>query len=257
MKKLKQKLAENQGLTGTFVSFGNSTITEMIGKAGFDFVIIDMEHGAGNEQDLLHQLQALESSPTAAVVRVESFNKERVHRVLDMGAEGIMFPRLRTLDEVKQAIATLYYPPDGVRGVAKMVRASNYGQQFNQYYELQKKQITGIVQVETTEILECLDRVAEVDGVDVLFVGPMDLSMALGVFGQFDHPLFVKAIKDTASAAKKAGKVCGILLPDIRILTEWYEMGYHFFTGGGDMAFINTAATSMAKNMKDKLLPGQ
>ncbi len=253
MKNLKQKLIEGQGQAGTFISFGHSVITEMIGRAGYDFVIIDMEHGAGNEKDLMHQLQALESSSTAAIVRVERSMRERVHRVLDMGAEGIMFPRLRNIEEVKQAIASLYYPPEGVRGVAKMVRASAYGADFKQYYELQKQQITGIIQIETVEILDCLDQVAEIDGVDVLFVGPMDLSMALGVFGQFDHPLFVDAIEKTVRAAQRAGKCCGILLPDTELLPRWYEMGYRFFTGGGDMAFMNSGANTMVKTLRNKL----
>ena len=253
MKGIKQKLTRGEVLYGTFISLGNSMVTEMIGMAGFDFVIIDLEHGAGNEPDLLHQLQALEHTPAATVVRVETFNRERVHRVLDMGAEGVMFPRLKTIGEVEQAIAALYYSPKGIRGVAKIVRATGYGPSFDEYHELQEKQITGIVQIETEEILGCLDEVAALEGVDLLFVGPMDLSMALGVFGQFDHPRFVKALEETARAAKQAGKACGILLPSPEYLPGWYKAGYRFFTGGGDLAFINNGARTMLKIMKDKI----
>lgn len=255
MKNLKQRIQKGETLTGTFLSLGDSVVSEMTGQAGFDFVIIDLEHGVGNEQDTLHQLQAMEAGTAAAVVRVESYERQRVHRVLDMGAEGIMFPRIKTLDEARQAIAALYYPPGGVRGVAKLVRASGYGQNFNPYLSLQKQDIVGIIQVETEEILNCLDQVAALDGVDVLFTGPMDLSMALGIFGDFGHPLFVEALKATAEAARKAGKASGILLPSTDYLPSWHKMGYRFFTGGGDLGFISAGARNMVKSLKD-IIPG-
>ena len=134
-----------------------------------------------------------------------------------------------------------------------MVRASGFGQNFDSYYAYQKKNITGIIQIETKEILECLDEVASTEGTDVLFVGPMDLSMALGIFGQFDHPLFVEALEKTAAAAKKAGKTCGILLPTPDRLPGWYEIGYRFFTGGGDLGFIDSGARNMLKILNEKL----
>lgn len=253
MKQLKQKILKGETLAGTFLSLGNPVVTEVIGQSGFDFVVIDQEHGVGNEQDTLHQLQALEAGTAAAVVRVESCERQRVHRVLDMGAEGIMFPRIHTVEEARRAVSALYYPPTGVRGVAKLVRASAYGQDFNEYLSRQKEDIVGIIQVETREILDCVEEVAALEGVDVLFVGPMDLSMALGVFGQFEHPEFLKALDVTARAARNAGKVCGILLPSPAYLPVWYEKGYRFFTGGGDLGFISNGAGNMAKSLHDLL----
>lgn len=253
MKKIKQRLKKGETLLGTFNNFGNALVSEMIGNAGFDFIIIDLEHGVGSEQDVLAQVQALETCPAAPFVRVESHERQRVHHVLDMGAEGIMFPRLKNVEEVQKAVRSLWYPPEGERGVAKMVRASGFGQNFDGYYVNQKENITGIIQIETKEILGCLDEVASTEGVDVLFVGPMDLTMALGIFGQFDHPVFVEALEKTAASAKRAGKTCGILLPATDRLPGWYKMGYRFFTGGGDLGFINSGARIMLKSMKDNL----
>lgn len=247
MKNLKQKFKTLKTSTGTFISLGSSIVTEIIGKAGFDFVIMDLEHGSGNEKDILGQLQALEPSTTASIVRVESHERVRISRILDLGAEGIMFPRLRTAQEAQAAINALYYPPKGSRGVAKMVRASNFGLNFDDYYANQKNNIVGVVQIETPEILECLDEVAAIDGVDVLFVGPMDLSMALGIFGQFDHPDYMYAIKATAEATKKANKVCGVLLTNPDQLPMYYELGYRFFTSGADSGFINVGARNTVK----------
>jgi 4-hydroxy-2-oxoheptanedioate aldolase len=139
----------------------------------------------------------------------------------------------------------------GLRGVAKMVRASNFSLNFDDYYANQKNNIIGIVQIETKEILDCLDEVAAIDGVDVLFVGPMDLSMALGIFGQFDHPDFMHAIKATAEAAKKANKICGVLLINTDQLTMYYELGYRFFTSGADTGFINAGARNIVKILKE------
>ena len=251
MKSLKQKIQKGDTLSGTFLSLGNPIVSEMVGQAGFDFVIIDFEHGVGNEQDTLHQMQAMESGTASAVVRVESHERQRVNRILDMGAEGIMFPRIKTLDEAREAVSALHYPPDGVRGVAKMVRASRFGKDFDQYHAWQKRDIVGIVQIETREILSYLDEVAALNGVDVLFVGPMDLSMALGIFGDFEHPLFVEAMESTAEAARKARKVCGVLLPKLDFLPMWHQMGYCFFTTGGDMAFISNGASCTVKNMNE------
>lgn len=251
MKNLKQKLKTHKTSTGTFISLGSSIVTEIIGKAGFDFVIMDLEHGSGNEKDILGQLQALEPSTTASIVRVESHERIRISRILDLGAEGIMFPRLRTVQEAQAAIKALYYPPKGSRGVAKMVRASNFGLNFDDYYANQKNNIVGVVQIETPEILECLDKVAAIEGVDVLFVGPMDLSMALEIFGQFDHPDYMNAIKATAEAAKKAKKVCGVLLTDPDQLPMYYELGYRFFTSGADSGFINAGARNTVKVLQD------
>jgi len=121
MKNFKQKLQNSNTNIGTFISLASPMVSEIIAQVGFDFVIVDLEHGIGNEKDTLAQLQAMESSPTASIVRVESHERLRVNRILDIGAEGIMFPRLKTAVEAAEAISAMYYPPIGTRGVAKMV----------------------------------------------------------------------------------------------------------------------------------------
>lgn len=251
MKKLKQQLNKGTVQKGTFVSLGNSVATEIISKAGFDFVIIDLEHGVGNEKDILNQVQGVDNGLSAAIVRVEGHERQRVHRVLDLGAEGIMFPRIKTLEEAQEAIKALYYAPEGERGVAKMVRATNFGLEFDEYFANQKKDILGVIQIETEEVLGSLDSIAAIEGVDVLFVGPMDLSMALGIFGQFDHPKFTAALEATAKAAAKAGKTCGILLTNANQIPRYYKMGYRFFTLGADIGFINSGAQNTIKQLSE------
>jgi 4-hydroxy-2-oxoheptanedioate aldolase len=219
--------------------------------SGFDWVLIDIEHGSGSESQLLHQLQALEHAPAAAFVRIESYQRQRFHRVLDLGAEGIMCPRIKTLEEAQQAAKAIRYPPDGIRGCARMVRATNFGSGFNEYYASQKKNLVLIVQIETEEILNCLDSVAAIEEIDVLFVGPMDLSMALGVFGRPDHPRFIEALKATADAAAKKGKAAGILLQNTDEFKRYYELGFRFIACGSDSSFVKNGACNMAEKLNE------
>src|SRR5687768_9496792 len=134
MKNIKQRLRQGETLNGCWLNLGTSITAEIVGLAGFDWVLIDLEHGAGAEKDVLSQLQALEHGSASAIVRVESSQSQRIHRILDMGAEGIMCPRISNTSEAMDVVKALYYPPDGKRGVAKMVRATGFGKDFNEYY---------------------------------------------------------------------------------------------------------------------------
>src|SRR5690606_6840063 len=136
---------------------------------------------------------------------------QRIQRVLDMGAEGVMCPKVNTPEAAMEIAQNLRYPPAGSRGVAKMVRATGFGTHFSDYLGSQD-QLMGIAQIETRQGLENLDSIAATDGIDVLFIGPADLSMDLGIFGQFDHPEFRKALDRIVEAAEAAGKSTGILL---------------------------------------------
>jgi 4-hydroxy-2-oxoheptanedioate aldolase len=168
-----------------------------------------------------------------------------------MGAEGIMCPRIATVAEAKAIASDLHYPPAGSRGIAKMVRATGFGQDFSDYYKNEKENILGVVQIETAEVLNHLDEIAALDGIDVLFIGPSDLSMALGIFGQFDHTLFKEALKATMSAAQKAGKAVGILLPNPDDFTKYHDMGMRLIASGADSAFVAQGARSLASKLKD------
>ena len=251
MKNIKARIYNGETLIGCWLNLGSSLTSEIVGMSGFDWVIIDIEHGSGSEGQILQQLQALEHTPAATFVRVESYQRQRFHRILDLGAEGIMCPRINTLEEARQAAKAIRYPPDGIRGVARMVRATNFGSDFSEYYANQKKNLVCIVQIETEEILNSLDSVAAIDEIDVLFVGPMDLSIALGVFGQLDHPRFMDALKATADAAAKEGKAAGILLQNPEEFKKYYELGFRFIACSSDSSFVQIGARKMAESLID------
>jgi 4-hydroxy-2-oxoheptanedioate aldolase len=245
MKNIKKRLKQGETVHGCWLNLGTAITAEIVGMAGFDWVLIDLEHGAGGEKDVLAQLQALEHSPAAAIIRVEGFQRQRINRVLDMGAEGIMCPRITTTEEAKEVAAALHYPPQGKRGVAKMVRATGFGLNFPDYYANAKDNILGVVQIETAEALKHVDEIAAIDGIDVLFIGPADLSMELGIFGQFDHPLFKDALKATVNAAEKAGKATGILFFNPEDYKTYHNLGIRMIACGSDGIFVADSARNM------------
>ncbi|MFH1965902.1 MAG: aldolase/citrate lyase family protein, partial [Acidobacteriota bacterium] len=235
MKDLKKRIRNGDTLLGCWLNMGSSVSAEIVGSAEFDWVLIDFEHGSGSEQEVLHQLQALEHSGAASIVRVESYQRQRIHRMLDFGAEGVMVPRIDTPEDAELAAKAIKYQPDGLRGVAKMNRASGYGTNFENYLKTEQHELVGVLQIETTESLNHLDKIAAVNGVDVLFIGPMDLSTALGVSGQWEHPLYLDAIEKTARAALQAGKAAGILLPTPDEFLKYFGLGYRFIACGSDI----------------------
>ena len=246
MKNLKSRIKKGEAVNGCWLNLGSALTAEIVGQAGFDWVLIDLEHGAGTEQDVLAQLQALEHTGAAAIIRIESTERQRMHRVLDVGAEGIMCPHVDNADQAKMVVSGLRYPPEGSRGVAKMVRASNFGKNFAEYHSSANDNIVGMVQIESAEALHHLDEIAALDGIDVLFIGPADLTMSLGIFGQFNHPMFTDAVKATVSATQKAGKATGILIYHPDEYTAFYNMGIRVMACGADATFVVEGARNMA-----------
>jgi 4-hydroxy-2-oxoheptanedioate aldolase len=250
MKNLKKRLRQGETLHGCWLNLGSPLTAEIVGLSGFDWVLIDLEHGVGTEKDVLCLLQAMEHTPAASVIRVESKHRQRIHRVLDLGAEGIMCPRINNPEEAREVVSGLHYPPEGKRGVAKMVRATGFGQNFGNYYRDAKENILGIVQIETAGAMEHLDEIAELDGVDVLFIGPADLTMELGIFGQFEHPVYRDAVKAIVNAAGKAGKAAGILFFDPGDYNTYHDLGIRMIACGADATFVSDGARKMAAKLK-------
>lgn len=256
-KKLKQRLQSGEAVHGCWLNMGSAISSEIVGSAGFDWVLIDLEHGVGTESNLVYQLQSLEKSSTTTIIRIESFDAPRVKKVLDLGANGIMFPQIQHTDEAKLAISNMYYPPVGRRGLAKMIRATQYGANFDEYYNATLDNLLGVIQIETLESLKHLDEIAALDGVDVLFLGPADLSLALGILGQWDHPDFIQAVEAIGRAAKNAGKSAGVLFFDVNQYEFYYNHGFRFLASGSDMVFVNQGAKGLAKELNAQRIKNQ
>jgi len=234
MKSIRQRVLSGELMVGTWLNLGSSLTAEIAGRAGFDWVLVDLEHGAGDHESLVHQLQAVEGTPAAALVRIACNEPARFKRVLDLGASGIVVPWVTTAAEAAQAVAAMRYPPQGIRGVAKLNRANGFGEGFEHYLATANEELLTVVQIETEPTLERVGEIAAVDGVDVLFVGPLDLSVSLGIPQQFDHPSFRVALAKVVSAARAAGKAAGILLARPEQVAQTVADGFTFVGLGSD-----------------------
>lgn len=252
MKNIKDRIKSGELLYGCWINLASTVSAEIVGQAGFDWLLLDLEHGAGDVAMMYQQLQALSGSPSAPFVRIDDISKPKVQRILDAGATGIMFPQIQSPSESDAAIRMMYYPPRGGRGMAKMVRATGFGRNASEYIAEVEKNLVGIIQIETLSALQQIDGIAATDGVDVLFVGPSDLSLSLGIFGQLDHPLYQQAISDVAKAGKKYGKAIGVLLQEVGEYEMYYQLGYRFLACGADSAFVRKGAEDLVKKLREK-----
>ena len=250
MKNLKERLKSGEVVHGCWLNSGSALDAEIVGKAGFDWINIDLEHGVGMEHDLPGQLQALSTSSATPLVRVEALVRQRVGRALDLGAQGIIFPMIRRLEEAKQAASFMRYPPRGVRGMATLTPAVEFGLSFEDYYQQEDQRLLGVLQIENAEILEHLDEVAALEAIDVLFVGPADLTLSLGVFRQYDNPLFLDAIEQVQKATEKHGKTAGVFMPHMGEYSKYYDLGYRFIGCGSDSIFVMQGALNMVKEFE-------
>jgi len=249
MKNLKSRIKNGEAVNGCWLNLGNALTAEIVGTAGFDWALIDLEHGAGSEHDVIAQLQAIKNTGTTGIVRVESAERQRILRVLDFGAEGVMCPHINNVEEAKKVVDGLRYPPGGSRGIAKMTRAAGFGSNVDEYMRTADENILGVAQVESVEALDNLDEIAAVDGIDVLFIGPSDLTAALGIFGQFENALYKDAVKATIKAAQKAGKATGILLFTPDDYNKYYDLGIRVLACGADSVFVAEGSRNMAARL--------
>lgn len=251
MRNFKKRVQSGETLYGCWLNLGSTVSAEIVGRAGFDWVLIDLEHGAGDLTAMYQQLQVLEGTHTTALVRTDELTRSKVQHILDAGAYGIMFPQLKEQAEAAHAISMMYYPPTGIRGMAKMVRATGFGLRAKDYIRLLDTLLVGVIQIETLQAVEDIDAIAATPGADVMFVGPSDLSLALGVFGQLDHPNYQQAIRKVADAARKHGKSAGVLLQDIGEHEMYHSLGYRFLACGADGTFIAKGATDLVKRLNE------
>ena len=248
MKWIRERVLNGELVVGTFLNLASCFTAEIVGHAGFDWVLVDLEHGVGDELSLAHQFQALASTPAVPLVRLPCNDATRMKRVLDLGAFGVMVPYVSTAEEAASVAAAMRYPPKGIRGVNKSNRACGFGRLAADYYPAANDNLLSIVQIETKQAVDNLDAIAAVDGVDVLFVGPLDLSVSLGIEQQFDHPTFREALKAVVAACRKAGKTAGMhaLRPDM--LGDVADAGFTFIGMGVESMVVSAAMKNLYGN---------
>ncbi len=237
MKWIDRKKLQTDLLAGTFLNLGSAAAVEIAAAVGFDWLLIDLEHGNGSLADLRGMLLACRGSSAAPIVRLRSVDQDSVKFVMDSGAAGIMFPFVNSVEEAKRAIQCMKYPPMGKRGVAGVIRATNYGADWAQYFSEANEKSLVVVQIETPEAVEAAESIAAVEGVDVLFVGPLDLSVNLGCPNDFTPPHFIAALEKVLAACAKHGKPAGILSRPA-LVEQHKQMGFRFLALGADASSV-------------------
>ena len=241
---LRRRVLAGEPAIGLFLSLGSVVSAEIIARAGYDWALVDLEHGMATETEVLAQLAAIQSSPTAAITRVVSAERMRVGRILDLGAEGLMIPRLETAADMRETVRWMRYPPAGIRGVATGTRGAGYSTVGHAQMRDLNDRILGVFQVESRAAVAAIDELAAIDGVDVLFVGPADLSHDMGIPGEFADPGFVAALDHVAATAKAHGKAAGILVREAAEVAGYRARGFAFIGIGSDAGMIMTRARS-------------
>lgn len=224
-------------LAGTFLNLGSPTAVEIAAEAGFDWLLIDLEHGSGTEADLRNLLLACRGSASAPIVRIRSVDPDVVKFAMDSGAAGIMFPYVSSVAEAEVAVASMKYPPKGSRGVAGVIRATNFGRNWQNNFAEANDNGLVVVQIETPEAVDAADQIAAIDGVDVLFVGPLDLSVNMGHPGDFSPPEFNAELQRVIDACDRHGKTAGILSKS-GFVDIHKQMGFRFFALGSDAGSV-------------------
>lgn len=231
---IQPRVAAGQTLVGTWIASGSSVLAEIASQVGFDWVLLDMEHGLGDWGELRQMLQAASNTACAPIVRVGSCDEVEIKRALDLGAAGIMIPMVNTPEQAAKAVAAMRYPPDGIRGVASSIRAVNYGLNFTDYFAQANDKLLTICQIETAQGVKNAAQIAAVDGVDILFVGLADLSLDLGHYKELDHPIVTDAVRQIVEACQNAGKHCGTLLSNPNAVPNALAQGMTFIGMGVD-----------------------
>jgi 2-dehydro-3-deoxyglucarate aldolase/4-hydroxy-2-oxoheptanedioate aldolase len=240
---LRRRLAAGEVTYGTFIGAATAVTAEVCAAAGVDWVLLDLEHGAGGEEQARDVVPAAASYGVPTLVRAESTERIRAGRLLDLGAAGIMFPRVDTADEAAACVRHLRYPPAGDRGLATYNRMCAYGLD-TAALDRSDGDVLGVVQIETLAALDAVEDIAALDGVDVLFVGPRDLSHALDVPGRTQAPAYLAALDRVLAAAKAHGKAAGLLVSDGAAAARMTVAGWRFLAIGSDATLLAGAVSA-------------
>ena len=234
---VKQAMNEGKTVYGTFALLGEPALVEIIGYAGFDFVVIDTEHSGNTTEQAGSLIRAAEIANITPIVRVTANAPELILRALDMGAGGILVPQVNTVAEARAAVRAARYAPLGERGLAGVVRAARYGfVPMQEYLAGANRETLVIIQVEHVDAVSNLDEILAVEGIDGIFIGPADLSQSMGCTGQFDNPELRHVIHSVIEKTRRTDKWAGIFCIDAADAEYWRKAG---------VQFVNIAAESM------------
>lgn len=236
--RLKARLRDSkEPCFGTWISSPSLLNLDALKGAGFEWFVIDTEHAPMNPETIAAMISILVSEGPTPLVRVGDIDQYLVKQALDAGAHGVLLPLVSTEAQARNAVAFAKYPPDGVRGAAAAA-ATRYGAELATYLRTANAETLVGVQIETKEAISHLDAIAAVPGVDVLFVGPQDLTLSLGLWDDRKHPTVRAAMREVVAACERHGKVPGTLVVDPKEKRIAIELGFRFISLASDIRFL-------------------
>jgi 2-dehydro-3-deoxyglucarate aldolase/4-hydroxy-2-oxoheptanedioate aldolase len=252
---LRRALADGEPVFGTMVfEFNTPGVGLIAAEAGASFVLFDMEHTGWSIESIRAQMAWSRSAPITRLVRVPATQYDYVSRALDVGAQGVMVPMVESAEQATAIAAASLYPPDGRRGAAFGIAHDGYapGPVAEKMTRANAERIV-LAQIETAAGVRNAAEIAQIPGIDVLWVGQFDLTVSLGIPGQFDHPDFVQALSTVAKAAKAAGKACGAMALSVDDATVWAKRGYDMLAYSGDLWIYQQALTEAMNRLRKAL----
>lgn len=247
--RFKRSLREGRQQIGLWCSLPGSYAAEAVAGSGYDWLLFDTEHSPGDPLTVLPQLQAVAPYDVSAVVRPAANDTVLIKRLLDLGAQTLLIPTIQDADEARAAVAATRYPPEGVRGVSGLTRATRFGR-VPGYAKRAAEEICLLVQVETREALDRLEEICAVEGVDGVFIGPADLAASLGHVGEPGHPEVVAAVEDAVGRILASSKPAGILTPDTAFAKTCIAIGTTFTAVAIDVGVLARGTEALARQFK-------
>jgi 2-keto-3-deoxy-L-rhamnonate aldolase RhmA len=257
MNSLKYKLKGNEITIGSWLTLNDPSIAEIMANSGFDWLVVDMEHSALSISQVQEIIRVIDLSGCVPLVRVMDNNPEVIKKCMDMGAHGVIVPRINTKSDAEKVVNAVKYPPNGTRGVG-LFRAQSYSLDLKSYQKWNEQESIVIVQIEHIEAVENLNSIMEVDGIDGLIVGPYDLSASLGYPGDFENQLVQDAFQRIQSTIENCSKSWGFHVVDLdpNIVMDKISKGYTFIAFGVDYLFLNSICSEKV-SLLNKLIPKQ
>lgn len=243
--RLKVGLKAGRPALGCWLHLASPIAAEIVAQAGYDALVIDNEHGAGDLLSAIALMQAASATPATSIIRVPWNDAVYIKRALDTGAEGIMVPYVETAADARAAVAACRYPPEGVRGYANQVtRSADYGARAEAYLERWPDNLLLICQIETQRAVENIPEIAAVEGVDMLFIGPSDLAASIGRVGRLDDPEVESLIARAVSAIAESGRLLGAVPLPGRSASDLFEEGHHLVVASSDVSLLRRGAAA-------------
>ncbi len=238
---LKRNLYQGKTCFGTWIFSGNPTSADILKNFGFDWFVIDSEHSPIGPETISHMIQVTEGSKVIPLVRVGLNDQYLVKLALDAGAYGVVVPLVNSRADAERAVSFAMYPPRGIRGAAG-TRASRYGLDSKEYLRTANAEIMVIAQVETKSALDNIDEILDVEGIDVAFVGPSDLTMSLGLIDDRSNARVTEAMNKVVKACKNRGKIPGVMASSTEEVKGAIERGFRFISLASDAKFLTQGA---------------